>query len=489
MRYTSCYTQLRGSTYHMRVRIPRHIKRIANRTEITRSLKTDSKIQAHTLISTKIHLIRKLQRMPSKASRNELEQLFEEMTDFSSVDQLSEFERTVHNCELQGLEFLQRDVRDSLSNGGATVIPPTKAQPNTCNVEAWRAFESLFLTLLQAKEERFLNGDSREFRSLLEHAEKQKSNYPEASYSLSKAYEELKAFKKWNQSYLNKANKWFEFTLCVWGDVDVKYVSKQMVRQALQGYSQLPDPRKKPYKEMTMFERIECDVPEEDMISSKTAKDYLAFLQSLFSTYLVAERDILETSPTNGVTCKFDSSSSRYGLYTDSEVNTLLGGLEKETDIWKKWGCLIAIYSGMRMSEIAHALKNGIQQDSETGIHYFCIKEGKTDNAKRNVPVHKCLLELGILSVDFSGISNLGLSHYVVKLRDSSKIPERDINGFKRIFHSFRHTFITKALRQTEDVLKVQSVVGHEKRLGITERYFHGHTLDELQDVVNMVIF
>lgn len=148
----------------MRVRIPRHIKRIANRTEITRSLKTDSQIQAHTLISTKIHLIRKLQRMPSKASRNELEQLFEEMTDFSSVDQLSEFERTVHNCELQGLEFLQRDVRDSLSNGGATVIPPTKAQPNTSNLEAWRAFESLFLTLLQAKEERFLNGDSREFR-------------------------------------------------------------------------------------------------------------------------------------------------------------------------------------------------------------------------------------------------------------------------------------------------------------------------------------
>lgn len=490
MRYTVCYTQLRGNTYHMRVRIPQHIKTLANRTELTCSLKTDSKEQARHLVGTKIHLIRKLQRMSSKISQNELEQLFDEMTDFSSIDQLSEFDRTIHNKELQGLEFLQRDVRDSLSNGGATIIPPTKTQPNTSNVEAWRAFERLFLTLLQVREERFLHGDTRDFRELLEHAEKQTSTYTDDNvYCLSTAYDDLKAFKKWNNSYLAKAEKWFEFTLCVWGDVDVRKVNKQMVRQALQGYSQLPDPRKKPYNKMSLLERIEFDVPEEEMISRKTAKDYLAFLQSLFSAYLVAERDILEVSPTNGVTCKFDSGSSRYGLYTDNEINKYLDGLNEEKDVWKKWGCIIAIYSGMRMSEVSHALKNGIQQDLDSGIHYFSIKEGKTENAKRNVPIHNKLIELGILDVDFSGIKDVGLSTYVVKLRDTLKIPERDINDFKRIYHSFRHTFITKALRQTDDVVKIQSVVGHEKRLGITERYFHGHTLSELQDVVNKVNF
>ena len=43
------------------------------------------------------------------------------------------------------------------------------------------------------------------------------------------------------------------------------------------------------------------EVPEDDLVSSKTVKDYLKLCQGLFSTYLTGELDVLESSPTNNV--------------------------------------------------------------------------------------------------------------------------------------------------------------------------------------------
>lgn len=74
---------------------------------------------------------------------------------------------------------------------------------------------------------------------------------------------------------------------------------------------------------MTIQQCLDLDeVPEEDLVSSKTVKDYLKLCQGLFSTYLTKEEDILESSPTLNVT--YQAKSHSYGYYTQAEMRKLV---------------------------------------------------------------------------------------------------------------------------------------------------------------------
>lgn len=77
------------------------------------------------------------------------------------------------------------------------------------------------------------------------------------------------------------------------------------------------------------------EVPEDDLVSSKTVKDYLKLCQGLFSTYLTGELDVLESSPTNNV--KYESKSKGYGVYSQTEMRKLVTHFET-LDGWKNGG-------------------------------------------------------------------------------------------------------------------------------------------------------
>ncbi len=64
--------------------------------------------------------------------------------------------------------------------------------------------------------------------------------------------------------------------------------------------------------------------------------------------------------------------------------------------------------------------------------------------------------------------------------------PDFNEKGQKRRVHSIRHSFITKAVKHSSSVL-VQLVVGHSltESLGITARYTHEPTLEELLPVID----
>ena len=58
------------------------------------------------------------------------------------------------------------------------------------------------------------------------------------------------------------------------------------------------------------------------------------------------------------------------------------------------------------------------------------------------------------------------------------------------MFHSFRHTFITKSRGAGNGDTLVQHVVGHEKmHFGVTDKYTHDYDLYQVLDVVDKVIF
>jgi integrase len=278
--------------------------------------------------------------------------------------------------------------------------------------------------------------------------------------------------------------------LTLWGDVCVTSITKQGIREALFTYKNMPKGNKRPYNKMTVTGRYEFsvnnfdDIEEQDLVAGKTVKELHNLFQSFFSAYLTNEVYILDKSPTDNVT--YTAKDVRGGDYTDKEIQIFEAHAMKQTG-WKKWMVLLGMYTGARAGESIKFLKDGVKK--QDGIHYFELKEGKTENAIRKVPVHQNLIKAGILNLPPIEVKDKKITNYTNQLRDKLKIPQHDSNGNKRVYHAFRHTFITKAISKQNTIESVQEVVGHAKQIGVTARYTHKIPLVDLQPVVNSVIY
>lgn len=177
---------------------------------------------------------------------------------------------------------------------------------------------------------------------------------------------------------------------------------------------------------------------------------------------------------------------------------------------WQKWGVLIAAYSGARLNEIAQLQLSDVREidgflcfdvtdagDDEDGE--ATAKQLKTEAAKRVVPVHPELIALG-------------LPNYVAGLRSKGTVRlfptfKRDVNngwgrqlgrwandtflvklGYKTkrvVFHSFRHTLITRLSQAGVQEPIVKALVGHEQQ-GVTQTSYlgEGYKTQQLYDAI-----
>ncbi|HFK7189073.1 TPA: hypothetical protein ACG0BA_004815 [Serratia odorifera] len=117
-------------------------------------------------------------------------------------------------------------------------------------------------------------------------------------------------------------------TTMTWGDTPVAEVSKQDIKRLLEAVEGLPKQNKRLYNKMTVQECLELDdVPEDDLVTLKTVKDYLKLCQSFFSAFLTKEKDILRSSPTDNVPFVFKSKP--YGDYSDTEMQSLVASVRR----------------------------------------------------------------------------------------------------------------------------------------------------------------
>jgi integrase len=165
------------------------------------------------------------------------------------------------------------------------------------------------------------------------------------------------------------------------------------------------------------------------------------------------------------------------------------------------WAPLIALFTGARAEEIASLDVGHIYPDK--GIWVIHIREGKTENAVRKVPIHKTLIDLGL--VDYrSSLLNAGykklfphllpgtngykknMSRMFAKYLD---LPEINIVHELKVFHSFRHTVVTALTNEGVNEGLKRALVGHDKdtRTSSHDDYTHSKllTLDNLQKAIN----
>jgi integrase len=165
------------------------------------------------------------------------------------------------------------------------------------------------------------------------------------------------------------------------------------------------------------------------------------------------------------------------------------------------WGPLIALFTGARAEEIASLDVDQIIDVK--GIWIIHIREGKTENAARKVPIHQQLLDLGILdywkAVRDAGYKKLfphlrpGLNGYKKNMSRMFgtylDLPEVNIVHELKVFHSFRHTVVTALTNAGVNEGLKRALVGHDidTRTSSHDDYTHSKflTLPNLQEAIN----
>lgn len=179
--------------------------------------------------------------------------------------------------------------------------------------------------------------------------------------------------------------------------------------------------------------------------------------------------------------------------------NTYFQRLKKPDQYWLP---LIALFTGARREEIASLKSSNIRPiDDVLSIE---IEEGKNANARRMVPIHPKLIELGFLEYAKS-IQSQGFAFLFPYLVDSANgkgknagrqfsVYMRDdlkITNDRKVFHSFRHTTITRFNSLHVNEAHIKQIVGHEDggksvHLNI---YTHDVGLKSLEESMNKLHF
>jgi integrase len=307
------------------------------------------------------------------------------------------------------------------------------------------------------------------------------------------------------------------------GDMDIREVTRDTVIDFLKVLKKLP-------KNMSKFKVYDGKSIEEvlamqpkDTLSDTTINNYLVRVNSFF-TWAVRV-GYIGRNPAEGVRhgrAKLIRADELRKAYGQDDLKKLVAGYSCLTQDEKAklkgspdrfWIPLISLYSGLRLNEICQLNTDDVKQDEETGVWYFHVEVTEGDDkmiksaaARRKIPVHNELIDLGLLRYCQS-MTEKGVSRLWMNLKQTNRGYHKNfVNWFlgngvtlgflrskvtedkKLNFHSFRHTFINELKQKMVDGRILIELAGHSNKSMTFGRYGKPYGLkDKL--VVNMLDF
>ncbi len=230
------------------------------------------------------------------------------------------------------------------------------------------------------------------------------------------------------------------------------------------------------------YEEFRDFLSKKHKLKNKTINNHMMYASSFLD--FAAKRQLIQYNPIKAIDSLKEEKSEKEN-YTDKEIHSILSyKFEENVHNFFK----IAIYTGMRLHEINNLTDNDIKINSE-GIYYFDITKSKTNSGLRQVPIHNNILD-DILSIEFPLFpSKTANAVQKIMSRNLKKV----IQSNTKTFHSFRGTFISKAVEQySEQIAVIQEIVGHSKsekdRLTI-DTYAKGFSLSLKKEIVDSVVY
>lgn len=213
------------------------------------------------------------------------------------------------------------------------------------------------------------------------------------------------------------------------------------------------------------------------------------------------------TSPCDGLRIgkgsKLSTKYESYEPFSNDELKQIFSNeyLRKfhKPDFY--WLPILALYTGARREELASLAVADVK--TIDGVHCIQIQKGKTADARRIVPIHPKLIELGFLDYanHIRSTYEEFLFPYLVdgpngKGKNAGRqfsdwLDDIGITDKRKVFHSFRHTFITRGHTQGLPTVHIKQIAGHSSEAqGVHfEVYTHDIGLQELAATMAKITF
>ncbi|WDD95187.1 site-specific integrase [Burkholderia sp. FERM BP-3421] len=166
-----------------------------------------------------------------------------------------------------------------------------------------------------------------------------------------------------------------------------------------------------------------------------------------------------------------------------------------------RWLPFLALYSGARLEELASLSLSQIQK--EDGIWFFDIQKAKNANSQRRIPLHRVVVESGFLAY-VEGLRERGATQLFPEIKPGANgygknvtrrfadyLDERKLTDDRKVFHSFRHTFINRMTELNVHPAMLMALVGHydQSKVDFSSPHFanyqHAKPLAELKSTLD----
>nr|WP_244104311.1 site-specific integrase [Burkholderia gladioli] len=136
-----------------------------------------------------------------------------------------------------------------------------------------------------------------------------------------------------------------------------------------------------------------------------------------------------------------------------------------------RWLPFLALYSGARLEELASLSLAQVQREGD--VWFFDIQKAKNAASQRRIPLHRTVLESGFMAY-VDGLRERGATQLFPDLKPGANgygknvtrrfadyLDERKIVDDRKVFHSFRHTFINRMTELHTHPAMLMALVGH----------------------------
>ena len=289
------------------------------------------------------------------------------------------------------------------------------------------------------------------------------------------------------------------------GDIDVKNISYQIMRDYKNALGRLPANRKKSpqYRYKTVKEILAMPEDEVKPMHLKTANKNLSLASGMMGWAI--KQGYLDKNYADGlsfpVKTRAFEEKSPYSIDDIAKIIVLINGCDRQARPERYWIPLIAMFSGMRMGEVCQLQKEDINEVNGVWSMEISYKHGKknikTKSSERTVPIHRHLITLGLL--DF--VNNSKTGHLWTNLKYDEKHGyshkfqrwfgdlnrEEVTDDPKKTFHCLRKNF-TDYLKQSGVAGEIiEELLGHELKSQSTGRYAKPYRPDVLKPILDTV--